>query len=378
MILLFLLSVVDNYFLGVPFKNYIHHSSHIDRTKELFTCYDNSSVIPLSKLNDHHRDCLDGSDELGTPEGPSDIPFYCENKPYIPIEINRSMVSDGVCDCCDGSDEYFNEKTIQCKNTCEELNKPRYLLLNEIKGIFFNGMTHRRVLLSGGNRLLNRSKEMIERYEQDIKETQDQIDYLLDVEKSAHEPSISERYPLLVRLWEKLFLIDDKVTFGEVFDGIHGRVSNLRHHIENFQNKITNLRTKYSIITEHNLPVQFAPLLNVSFPYKEYDFRFLIEMFKGTTSLGKFSHYDEEHQIIFLDHGDICSETNEPFRTDVYLECWFEGMVFDVTEASPGYYKVQVGTQEVCDFPDIVRITQLTYDQLKEFARKHNYKPKFN
>ena len=45
--------------------------------------------------------------------------FYCENKGANPKRIFKSRVSDGICDCCDGSDE----NGIGCSNTCLEDGK---------------------------------------------------------------------------------------------------------------------------------------------------------------------------------------------------------------------------------------------------------------
>ncbi|CAF5120612.1 unnamed protein product, partial [Rotaria sp. Silwood1] len=42
--------------------------------------------------------------------------FFCENKGYFGTLIPSHFVGDGICDCCDGSDEY--ETTVVCNNTC--------------------------------------------------------------------------------------------------------------------------------------------------------------------------------------------------------------------------------------------------------------------
>ncbi|RKP17166.1 hypothetical protein ROZALSC1DRAFT_24481 [Rozella allomycis CSF55] len=47
--------------------------------------------------------------------------FYCINKGHVPGFIKSSRVNDGVCDCCDGSDEY--DGRIDCPSKCAEINK---------------------------------------------------------------------------------------------------------------------------------------------------------------------------------------------------------------------------------------------------------------
>lgn len=44
--------------------------------------------------------------------------FHCNNKGYKAIVLSSSRVDDGICDCCDGSDE---GTIIQCKDTCNQV-----------------------------------------------------------------------------------------------------------------------------------------------------------------------------------------------------------------------------------------------------------------
>ncbi|KAJ9520990.1 hypothetical protein QJQ45_022708, partial [Haematococcus lacustris] len=80
----------------------------------VFTCLDSSVTIPYSRVNDNYCDCpTDGSDEPGTAACYHGS-FYCANRGYEPQQLSASFVDDGVCDCCDGSDEARG----RCKNTC--------------------------------------------------------------------------------------------------------------------------------------------------------------------------------------------------------------------------------------------------------------------
>mmetsp|Transcript_22273 Transcript_22273/g.61568 ORF Transcript_22273/g.61568 Transcript_22273/m.61568 type:complete len:326 (+) Transcript_22273:71-1048(+) len=79
-----------------------------------FTCKDGSKTIPIERVNDGYCDCfLDGSDEPGTPACYSGY-FWCQNLGFEPQLLSTSFVDDGVCDCCDGSDEAPGK----CQNTC--------------------------------------------------------------------------------------------------------------------------------------------------------------------------------------------------------------------------------------------------------------------
>ncbi|XVF53208.1 hypothetical protein PTKIN_Ptkin05aG0082000 [Pterospermum kingtungense] len=47
--------------------------------------------------------------------------FYCKNARHVPQLLFSSRVNDGICDCCDGSDEYDGQ--VKCPNTCWEVGK---------------------------------------------------------------------------------------------------------------------------------------------------------------------------------------------------------------------------------------------------------------
>ncbi|GLH13825.1 Uncharacterized protein GBIM_18314, partial [Gryllus bimaculatus] len=70
-----------------------------------FVCFDSQEEIEYSRINDDYCDCVsDGSDEPGT-NACVNGKFYCETDRltgYLPA----GRVNDGICDCCDGSDEW--------------------------------------------------------------------------------------------------------------------------------------------------------------------------------------------------------------------------------------------------------------------------------
>ena len=91
-----------------------------------FTC-DTNLTLPLAYVNDNYCDCSDMTDEpqtsacatfqsfvLASPNGSAG--FHCENSGFLPRNLSFSMVDDGICDCCDGSDEH----STQCANSCHQ------------------------------------------------------------------------------------------------------------------------------------------------------------------------------------------------------------------------------------------------------------------
>ncbi|XP_055849644.1 uncharacterized protein LOC129914418 isoform X3 [Episyrphus balteatus] len=86
-----------------------------------FQCLDGSKGIPFVQVNDDFCDCVvDGSDEPSTNACELGR-FYCKyQKRHITgrgrdVFIPSSRVNDGICDCCDGSDEWT---TVECPNRC--------------------------------------------------------------------------------------------------------------------------------------------------------------------------------------------------------------------------------------------------------------------
>jgi len=103
-------------------------------------------VLPLAKLNDNYCDCDDFSDEPGTDACQGNGKFFCSevlSKPQLDEDFPRhstekwlnnhpptdavnkdrrakwvwlTAVNDGVCDCCDGSDESTSGAV--CEHVC--------------------------------------------------------------------------------------------------------------------------------------------------------------------------------------------------------------------------------------------------------------------
>ena len=101
-------------------------------------------MIKLSNsiLNDDY--CDNGDDEIYTSACSGHLnvikpSFICLDKEYYIETIYSSRVNDGVCDCCDGSDE-INNIHVKCINNCKQigemiLHEKNVQYMNRIKGI---------------------------------------------------------------------------------------------------------------------------------------------------------------------------------------------------------------------------------------------------
>ena len=77
---------------------------------------DNGKQIPRAFVGDDFCDC--GSDEADTGACPDTL-YTCPNLPHKSAQVFSSRVNDGLCDCCDGSDEW--QRPTLCPNTCLDL-----------------------------------------------------------------------------------------------------------------------------------------------------------------------------------------------------------------------------------------------------------------
>ena len=91
-----------------------------------FQCADGSQELAQSAVDDDYCDCVDGSDEPHT-SACSHITrelFECAKdvigsgpRAGTTTRIPVSQVSDGICDCCDGSDEAIALR-VTCPDSC--------------------------------------------------------------------------------------------------------------------------------------------------------------------------------------------------------------------------------------------------------------------
>ena len=123
-----------------------------------FHCLDGVQVLPYDRLNDDYCDCDDGSDEPGTSAcsgvvtwlstESSGSGFYCANQGYVGQLIPPSRVNDGICDCCDGQDEWAGAAA--CPDGCAALAARANERNAERAAVVRQGIAARAVLEAAG------------------------------------------------------------------------------------------------------------------------------------------------------------------------------------------------------------------------------------
>ena len=143
---------------------------------DTFTC-DTNLTLPSSYVNDNYCDCRDMTDEPQTSAcstfqsfvlPSSSAGFHCHNDGFLPRNLSFSMVDDGICDCCDGSDEH----STACSNDCHE------------QAVAFVGRT--RALLASYKSALSSRSHLISRIPAASKAYQSELDWLHDTLPSVY------------------------------------------------------------------------------------------------------------------------------------------------------------------------------------------------
>ena len=99
----------------------------------------NEHCLSTLSKNDDFCDCYDGSDEIDTSACSGVVNkeysshllsnskfnkkyyYKCQGSGILNITIPQSRIGDGICDCCDGSDEINTLFSIKCPNVCNDL-----------------------------------------------------------------------------------------------------------------------------------------------------------------------------------------------------------------------------------------------------------------
>ena len=142
--------------------------------------------IPIKLVNDDYCDCIEtGDDEPGT-SACNHGRFYCANKGYRGRYIFSSLVGDGLCDCCDGSDEYGNDR-VQCPNNCREKAQEEMSDILAEKKKFEQGIKVKHSLIAVAKSKLNEKQSQKEQIVSDLSTKRDELAQKEEIKKLVEE-----------------------------------------------------------------------------------------------------------------------------------------------------------------------------------------------
>lgn len=168
-----------------------------------------AATQPHCAMNDDYCDC--GHDEMFSSAcsyHQTGRMFQCSDKRFFEQFLFLSRVGDGVCDCCDGSDEMHSKELIKCPNTCSEMGANYKLELRKIDDNYAKGTTEREIILrdekskfdelrssvSRAQKLIPQYKKMISDYRKELTEQQSleliEFDHIYAASKAAFSQSL--------------------------------------------------------------------------------------------------------------------------------------------------------------------------------------------
>ena len=321
--------------------------------------------IPSDWINDGYCDCpLDGIDEPDTgacsgsanwagvdfmqkPNEPSKHSFYqCPFEPDHKLPL--SQINDGICDCCNGSDETL----MKCTDNCEEMRLAFESKMEKIKVAYKEGSLKRLEELAQYEEFVQKTKnrfttimqQEIPKIEKNISE----IEKILEAKQKLH---LSQRRDMVIEIAKKISLIDtdndsntlavglfEALDANEIIDLIVGSC----------QLSAKGCKSKESLACE--------PLVQAGL-----DLGFIWE--EKNTNLFKVDGSDEEDILTKRIIDEILLKNNEKIESDNVHEEEEQFYDDDDDEEDSHFYKNNHGSNSNVDKKR--EVTSTTDDQLK-------------
>ena len=338
------------------------YEKSIDYEKHTFRCFDRKKVINLSYLNDNYKDCDDGSDEPGTMA--TGGTFYCRNERNTPKEIPKWLVSDGNCDCCDGSDEFFNPR-VECPNTCKDFDKERKYLITELEATFEEGMQEQEKIIENSMNVVKESEQFIEKNRGKIEKLNQTLISLKQKINETYSNSETVQYSGVKKMINMLYSFTSDDSNNDFFK------SRAEKQIKETEKELKELTDKYeraNEIASYPEDVQiFVSLRNKKFSKGEYSFYPLGIATDKHHSLGKFTEYSN-HTLIYKD-GDYCFATKKGRETNIEGHCWKESKLVDVHEIETCNYKFIFGSPVFCNAESFKMARRMTLAEVENYTK---------
>lgn len=338
------------------------YKENIDQEKLTFRCFDNSKIISLDKINDNYLDCPDGSDEPGT-DAYQNGTFYCNNSGILPMSIPKWSVGDGICDCCDGLDEYFMKSKWNCPNTCQSLLEKRNKLAETIRMKILKGLQIKADLKLRGEKL----KLSLQKRYTFFKRPLDFLAFLITKAEELNQYEVDTKsfdhkfYSIITKIWTKTFSPSEnrKNIFPPLSTALSKDLNRLKTFIiSHFQLELANL-------SEIVVP-EALPLYNEEYTHSEYTLRFLRDIRQPHNLVGLFQKISND--TMYFDHGDHCWKTNRGRNIELQLICHDKNGLVRVEEPETCVYRGVFASPIGCSEGDLKYLEESNTTELEELV----------
>lgn len=373
---------------------------------EWFTCLSSKEKIEGSRVNDDYCDCKDGSDEPGTAACASVVilpdyseertqGFYCANKGHRAKFIPHSFVNDGVCDCCDGSDEQGNNE-MACRHTCREQGMKEMEQVKKEIALHEQGSKIKQTMIAEAQNLkpslLHQKKESAKKLEElraqmeaaQAKEqaTKELSDLATDIHDDDSEDWIREDEEVDDEDKAQRRNDAERISKREEFARTHGKTpeeaktaykdakSEARAATNAFNNEEVQFkRLEVLLTTDFGAKDEFLSLHGKTFSTRAGGYPYELKPFEsshqGGTLLGEWKEWKKKYTQMSYTGGKRCWGAGDR-EALVTVACGLENEITDVDEPSTCSYTMTLLTPAACsaEHAQALRMNYLMDDDL--------------
>jgi len=238
--------------------------------------------------------------------------FFCLNRFYHPKLISTSKLNDGICDCCDGSDEF----NLSCPKTCLDLSTKEFHKLKE---------------------KLTKIKSVVNSFEKKNYEKffDENYEFITNIISSYQKlKELRVKYKLIQNYLHKIEKSQISQNFDfEYIDSKGIKIRLLLEALEKIQNKISE---EENMLKENQKQIDSFIKFNIFQEIQENFLRFEygkyycdlnhgklkcndINSWKNNKLLGQMSGMEDG--VLIFSNGSICKNYNKNYITNIILEC---------------------------------------------------------
>lgn len=359
-------------FFGANATIEARYRAAIDLEKQMFTCFDGSRSIPLSRFNDNYRDCPDGSDEPGSSEG-SGL-FLCKNTGYVSYAVSRWSVGDGICDCCDGSDESFNPHA-NCPNTCAELESDRQSVLARLRGVYGKGLKMKAKMITKGQAMRDNATARMQELTESVGVCKRKLRILKGVQvvtdegnDDDEEVEINWTAPITADFGAATHVVEGwrELNGSDLMEPMEEHEK--KSLVDQIKNEKKAHKKEMKRLNYTGVPEEFVLIHGRKFSMGEYRMRFFESFHQGSTALGNFKEYKDG--TVEYERGAYCWQTQSGRKTHMKLVCMDANKLVSVSEPKVCEYSAVFGTPAVCSQGELDSLENMTLLELQRIERE--------